>query len=340
MATPANLKVADDHCLVRFTRDGRYLVVVATSFVTVWDMASQVVARKYTIDRRPHSIAFADVTVSADATVLGYVGADSRIHLIDALTGQERLAVVIPVQVDIREASVRISPDGRRLGWTCAGYGGIVNVDTGQSIGLAEEAAENVGHIVDFSPTGRYALFGTDAHSKVATIIVDTMSGRPTRCLPRDTHQTIAFAGTDTQVIVIAQWSLRIYDLPSSQVILRLDGHTGGPAGACFTSDRSRIISYSWRGDVRIWEAGSGRETIGIQSDAPIADLTVSAGGRRLALSCHDGTVRIHTIADWTTSRREPGQPTHRDEPPPGRTARSDRACSALAIHPPIASSA
>jgi WD40 repeat protein len=72
-------------------------------------------------------------------------------------------------------------------------------------------------------------------------------------------------------------------------------------SSAAFNHDASRIAvacdnQYgNERGDLRIWDAGAGRELLHIQGIATdIRRLSFSADGHRLAVLCADGSVRVY----------------------------------------------
>ena len=69
-----------------------------------------------------------------------------------------------------------------------------------------------------------------------------------------------------------------------------------------FTPNGDRIISLSWRGNMRVSEAETGREILVLDHGGEALCSALSADGRLFAVGLRDGTIRVYQIADWTAS--------------------------------------
>ena len=66
-----------------------------------------------------------------------------------------------------------------------------------------------------------------------------------------------------------------------------------GRTAVAFTPDGKQIVTGSWSGTARVWDARSGRETLVLPANDAIFAVAVSPDGKRIALGCYDSTARV-----------------------------------------------
>ena len=112
----------------------------------------------------------------------------------------------------------------------------------------------------------------------------------------------LAIRAIETRRTPQAEAVLRQATLEST-VKATLRGHQGAANSASFSPDGQRVVSAGDDGTVRVWELGTGREQVVLQSnDAPVYAASFSPDGQRVVSAGDDGTVRVWELG---TGREE-----------------------------------
>jgi WD40 repeat protein len=84
-----------------------------------------------------------------------------------------------------------------------------------------------------------------------------------------------------------------VFDLATGERLFRLEGLREGAASILYSPDGKRIATISPGGEIKLWDAATGRELLSLQRPGSVSfgTLTFSADGRRLIFSGPDGLV-------------------------------------------------
>lgn len=88
-------------------------------------------------------------------------------------------------------------------------------------------------------------------------------------------------------------WEWHYLDSVRDDSLYDWQGHQG-TAGAEYSPDGRRLLSWGWDGVVRVWDASTGRLELALAAhDGPISDADASYDGTRIVSAGYDGTVRV-----------------------------------------------
>jgi WD40 repeat protein len=99
-----------------------------------------------------------------------------------------------------------------------------------------------------------------------------------------------------------------VWDAATGRLLQTLLGHGSAVSAVVFSPDGKRLASSSMgrfsprgallqAGEVRLWDAGSGRALLTLKHHlAKVRNVSFSAGGRRLASAGYDGTAKVWEV--------------------------------------------
>jgi WD40 repeat protein len=236
----------------------------------------------------------------------------SEVKVWDAQTGQDVLTLKEHTNV---VWSVAFSPDGRRL--ACGSVDQTVKVWDAQTGEVALCLRGHTGAVVSvaFSPDGRHLASASDDRTvKVWNAEREqealTLKGPPVgqsnvAFSPDGRRLASAYYGVwDSKQ---AKWTpngVKVCDTQTGQEILILKGHSGPVNGVAYSPDGRHLASASGAvsdskqakvipGQVKVWDAQTGQETLTLQGAAQEGRVAFSPDGRRLACASQDGTVKV-----------------------------------------------
>ena len=86
---------------------------------------------------------------------------------------------------------------------------------------------------------------------------------------------------------------VHILDAETAREIWSLRGHTLNVTDADFSPDGRRLVTASADRTVRIWDIGTGQETLKLSGDPHVTTVRFVSGGRRLIGGSMDRTIRV-----------------------------------------------
>ena len=166
---------------------------------------------------------------------------------------------------------------------------------------------------VAFSPDGKRLASGSldgtvkvwDAATGQETLTLGAVSGARGNTGP---VESVAFSPDGTRLASASRYGLvKVWDAATGQETLTLKGHTGSVNSVAFSPDGLRIASASDRksvsarpaqGEVKVWDAATGRETLTLKGHTSLAtSVSFSPDGQRIASAGGDGTVKVWDAA-------------------------------------------
>ena len=126
----------------------------------------------------------------------------------------------------------------------------------------------------------------------------DVESAGPTRIPLPGAPAALALSPAADRVAVAVQWNAAVYDLTTRQEQFALKGHKGTVTSVLFTRDGRSVVTGSWDGTVRFWDAAGGAETASYSFPVGrVSALALSVDGLQLAVGGDKGGVCVFDVA-------------------------------------------
>ena len=238
-----------------------------------------------------HTATIPSVSFSKDGKLLATASEDGTARLWDLASGG---CVSILRGHDGPVGSVSLSPNGIHAA-TVAGHGGrdytarLYDITSGECIFVIEDAYQCSS--IFFSFDGKL-LGASCGHSHVARVW--DMTSLPIQCVSTLQHYCYVnhacFSPDGTKLASAgSNWVTKIWDVPTSECILEMRGHTENVVCVSFAPDGKLLASGSWDTTVRLWDTSSA-ECISLLEGHTgyLASLSFSPCGRRLATGSFD----------------------------------------------------
>ncbi len=148
---------------------------------------------------------------------------------------------------------------------------------------------------VDLTTDGRRVAAGRANRVQV----YDTDSGLEIVSLTghRDIIQSLCLSADGSKLAAGSYQIVTLWNCPTGGLSRTLAGHSDVVAGVAVAGGGNTIVSVGVDRTLRVWDA-EGKETRKIALPAPGLSVATSPEGRRVAVGCRDGSVRVFELAD------------------------------------------
>ena len=274
----------------------------------VWDVSPAGRGEVLTLPGPEKSGGFSGgIAFTPDGRLVAPSGPAGTVRVWNAKTGAELLVLDGHARGDARTRDVigvDVSPDGSRIATAGAdGSARVYDAVSGKEL-LAvrgrhcdRERGCTVNRAV-FSPDGTtIATTGADAtvrtHGGRYGPRAQACSVATTR---RDQTFSVEWSSDGTRLVASGTSGWRIWDVESGRVLAHTGPRPGPGITAAWTPDGTEIVTDG--AGPLVWEATTGREVGTVQTGAPVADVTFSRDGTRLAMTTVDETSSTR-VWDW-----------------------------------------
>lgn len=222
------------------------------------------------------------------------IGRDSRVHLVDAVTGKLlRLLAGHADQVN----DVAFSPDGSLIATASDdNTARIWDTATGRHLATLK-GHDNLVGAVAFSPDG--SLIATASDDRTARTW-ETATGIHRTTFNGHKHwvRSVAFSPDGTLIATASRdGTARTWDAATGTQKVTFSGHTAWVRRVAFSPDGSLIATASRDSTARIWETETGiRRTTLIEHYEGLNSVAFSPNGSLIATASRDATTRV-----WST---------------------------------------
>ncbi len=240
-----------------WSKDGtRILTGSDDGSARVWDAANG----KMLLLLNKHTEAITDVRWSPDEKRIATSSEDGTAFVLDALTGEVLFTLVGHKQTDTQK--------------------------------IANQPLEIIA--VSWSPDGSQIMTGANQGT---AILWDATTGKPIFTLDTQVDTDFISGGywtRDTSRLLL--WglgSLTVWDTHSGKLIYKLMGHEDLIVQPSWSPDETQILTASFDGTVRVWDAQSGKQIRMMNYKANVNWVSWSPDGTQILSTGDDGTVRL-----------------------------------------------
>ena len=261
---------------VAYSPNGKTLATASFREIHLWDPSTQ--EQKTTFeDTRSESLAY-----SPNGRILA-VGRWQGVELLDAQTGDEKLSL------SGHTSNVNLlafSSNGRILA-TVARFSEdrairLWNARTGK-LQRKLEHPEGITSMT-LAPDGSTLVSGS-WDEKIR--LWDTRTGQNTQTV--DMRNEVLTYSPDGSKIAVATHEILLVNAGTARLQQTLSGHTNGIYRMVFSSDSSTLVSASWDGTIRLWNASTGSHRLTIEGHFNFRSSALSPNGKTIATASDDG---------------------------------------------------
>lgn len=276
---------------VAFSPDGEWIVSAGgDGMLKVWDVRTK--RELYTLTQFNDEIKGVDV--SPDGELIASA-CTSKITLWNVETRKE----IRTLAEGAKElACVTFSPSGKEIGGGGWESLQVWDVETGERNLTFDYYDSGMVHDVSFSPDGKKVVGSGTFGPRVWD--ASTGEALPTLGGDRGARLTasVAFDGDGRRIVAGGNGAVTVWDSATGEVLLTM-GHASQLDGVLFSPDGNQIVSGSWDGTLKLWDAGNGEEieTIGWHTGR-IQCMAMHPGSGVLVTGSDDTTLRLWDVAN------------------------------------------
>jgi WD40 repeat protein/DNA-binding SARP family transcriptional activator/energy-coupling factor transporter ATP-binding protein EcfA2 len=288
--------------VLRFSRDGRYLVTPTSSFTAeIWEIRRQRLVATLT----GHSGQVVAVAYSPDDRLVATGATDGTARVWDARSGKQ---ILVLRGHNATVDAVQFTPNSGRL--MTASEDGTVRVwditPEGSRDWLTLAAHRGGVASITYIDGGRLLTVGAcDGKTKLwnarsGSLISSTARRRQASCTGQATgqrlYQTVDATSPDGSVVAqaSANGTVQLLDSTSGRLIRTLPGGHQGVQAIAFDRGGKRIATGNWDGTTVVWDAASGRSLQTFTGHSGIVEsVAFSPDGTLLATAGEDTTAKL-----------------------------------------------
>ncbi|EKM58840.1 uncharacterized protein PHACADRAFT_248936 [Phanerochaete carnosa HHB-10118-sp] len=151
-----------------------------------------------------------------------------------------------------------------------------------------EDSAE---HAFAISKDGRLLASTWDSDVIMIWRLSDGFNVQRIATDPAATILALAFSPDGKQISGALDAVVVVWDVKSSDPLLRLEGHSEPVNAIAYAPDGSRIVTGAEDGLMKIWNASSGEPSLNYHHDSPVQNIQFSPDGSRLAAQTSSSVV-------------------------------------------------
>ncbi len=268
---------------VVYSPNGKTLASASFREIHLWDPSTQQQKTTFAYEGS-RSIAY-----SPNGRMLA-VGWGQDVDVLDAQTGDQKLSLSGHTS---SVSLLEFSSNGRTLATAARSSQDkairLWNPRTGKLLRKLEHP-EGINSM-SLSPDGSTLVSGS-WDGKIR--LWDTRTGRNTQTV--DIRNEVLTYSPDGSQIAVATHEILLFNARTAQLQQTLSGHTNGVYSLLFSSDGSTLVSASWDGTIRLWNASTRSHRLTIGGHFTFRASTLSPNGKTIATASDDG------IFLWNTS--------------------------------------